>query len=444
VARPATGQVVERRTSGGVVYALRFRADGERQYVTLGSASDGWTRRRAEEELQNILADVRRGQWRRPVEPIGPGTPRDPTFHEFASEWLATRTAELRPTTVLDYRWQLTNHLLPFFAAHRLSQISIKEVDRYRQAKVAEGVLSAESINKTITRLGQVLELAVEYELIARNPARIGRRKLKTTRPRPVHLDSPDQIAALLQAASDLDARSTARTSGRRPLVAALVFAGLRIGEAAALRWRDVDLATRRLTVGASKTDAGMRRVDLVPALVDELIEHKMSAGRTGPDDFVFPTATGSSRDKDNMRERVIRPVVGRADELLLEAGLTPLPEGVTAHKLRHTYASLLVALGNDPAYVMAQLGHTDPKFTLRIYTHGMRRLEGDKERLQALVEGRVWAPMGTGSAEMASEDVSAETPRNDETPDDAGPSDDGRGWFRTSDLSRVKRALSH
>ena len=199
-------------------------------------------------------------------------------------------------------------------------------MDRYRRAKVAQGVLSAESINKTITRLGQILELAVEYELIPRNPARIGRRRLKTTRPRPVHLDSPDQIAALPQAASDLDGRATARTRGRRPLVAALVLAGLRIGEAAALRWRDIDLASRRLTVGESKTHAGMRRVDLVPALVDELIEHKMTAERTGPDEFVFPTATGSRRDKDNMRERVIRPVVKRADELLLEAGLTPYP----------------------------------------------------------------------------------------------------------------------
>jgi hypothetical protein len=43
----------------------------------------------------------------------------------------------------------------------------------------------------------------------------------------------------------------------------------------------------------------------------------------------------------------------------------------------------------------MAQLGHTDPGFTLRVYAHAMRRDEGDKERLKALVEGRDWAPMG-------------------------------------------------
>jgi integrase len=84
----------------------------------------------------------------------------DPTFHTFASEWLNAHRGEWAPNTLLDYKWQLRNHLLPFFAGHRLSQITIVEVDRYRQAKVEETSLSAESINKTITRLGQILEVA--------------------------------------------------------------------------------------------------------------------------------------------------------------------------------------------------------------------------------------------------------------------------------------------
>jgi integrase len=46
----------------------------------------------------------------------------------------------------------------------------------------------------------------------------------------------------------------------------------------------------------------------------------------------------------------------------------------VTAHKPRHTFASILYVLGEDPAYVMAQLGHTDLGFTLRAYAHAMRR----------------------------------------------------------------------
>jgi integrase len=68
----------------------------------------------------------------------------------------------------------------------------------------------------------------------------------------------------------------------------------------------------------------------------------------------------------------VLATAIKRADELLERRGQAPLPRG--PHKLRHTFASVLIATGEDPASVMAQLGHTDPKFTLRVYTHMMRR----------------------------------------------------------------------
>jgi hypothetical protein len=63
VAGRSEGQVLERRWKSGRGYALRFRAYGERQYLTLGLESDGWTRRRAQKELANVMADVRRGLW---------------------------------------------------------------------------------------------------------------------------------------------------------------------------------------------------------------------------------------------------------------------------------------------------------------------------------------------------------------------------------------------
>ena len=66
MARPATGQIVERKGAQGITFAARFRALGQRQYVTLGYSWDGYTRRRAETELDNVLADVRRGRWRPP------------------------------------------------------------------------------------------------------------------------------------------------------------------------------------------------------------------------------------------------------------------------------------------------------------------------------------------------------------------------------------------
>jgi integrase len=386
--RPATGQVVvdKRRTSA--TFGLRFRAYGERHYVTLGTAADGWTQAKAQTELQNVLADVRRGMWSPPSRAPARAQPKNPTFHEFSSEWFEAKRTEIRPNTARSYKNDLTHHLLPFFEDHRLTDITIAEVDRYRQTMVRRGELKARTINMHLALLAQILEVAVEYDYLARNPAAGRRRRLKAPRPRPVYLDTAEHLEAMLEAAGKLDAENP-RTRGRRAAITVLLFGGLRAEEVGALRWRDVDLANGRLHVHHSKTDAGTREVDLLPLVREQLTEHKAASAAAGPDDPVFVTSGGKARDRHNLRQRVVAPVVRRADVLLAKRGGQPLPTGLSPHKLRHTFASLLVALGNDAAYVMAQLGHTDPAFTLRVYTHIMRRDPGERERLRTLVEGR-------------------------------------------------------
>jgi len=443
----ATGQVLELDRKGGCTFALRFRAYGKRRYVTLGTAAEGWSRRKAEDELANVLADVRRGIWT-PHEPQEAREPApEPTFHEFASEWLdGLRSEGLSENTLLDYTWQLSNHLLPFFAGHRLSEITIAEVDRYRQAKVREGEISASSINKTITRLAQVLEVAVERELIGRNAARGKRRRLKERRPERTWLDRAEQIAALLEAGGELDAeaRVDRRATPRRAFLATLTLAGLRIGEALALRWRDVDLPAGRLRVADSKTDAGVRLVDLLPALREELSVHKAQTRFGQADDFVFPTERGRRQDRNNARRRVVVRSVERASENLVARDRHPLPEGITPHSLRRTFISLLLATGAEVPYVMRQVGHTDPKVTLSIYAQVMYLGEGERERLKAIVEGADWALSGTGGDFALPEPGEQLTLEASESRSLAGDSSDGRGWVRTSDLSRVRRALSH
>jgi integrase len=91
----------------------------------------------------------------------------------------------------------------------------------------------------------------------------------------------------------------------------------------------------------------------------------------------------------------VFRKTVERASALLAKDDRDPLPEALTPHTMRHTFASLLTALGEDPGHIMDQLGHTDPAFTFRVYRHSMRRDEGERERLRALWDGTYeWAPV--------------------------------------------------
>jgi integrase len=229
-----------------------------------------------------------------------------------------------------------------------------------------------------IDLLAQILAVAVDHGHLPSNPSVGKRRRMNVAKARPVHLDSAEQIALLLEAAGQLDRgemvidvtdrrgrswtqRHPAYTTGRRAALATLLLGGGRASAMGAMLWRDVDLANGRFEVGRDKSDAGMREVDMLPLLREILTEHKAASARTGPDDPVFVTVAGRPRSRHNLRQDVVDAAVARAHRLAEERGVQSLPLGITPHKLRHTFASTLVAIGKDPTYVMQQLGHTTP-----------------------------------------------------------------------------------
>lgn len=430
--RPSTGQVLERKRGRDIAYAIRFRAYGRRHYITLGRRSKGFTRKEAEAALRHVLADVERGTWQPPAPDVEPEAPRvEPTFHEFATDWLERRKLEgLRPTTIAYLHWALCDHLLPHFARLQLSQITIEEVDRYMAAAAAESErrrraiasgrplrdvdrrvlrpLAPSSINKTAVVLAAVMEVAVEYGHLVRNPAKGRRRRLPTSKPQRAMLE-PDQVVALLAAAGELDAADRRRDRRcRRALLATLAYAGLRIGELLALRWRDVNLATGKIYVRQSKTDAGVREVDLQPELRDDLTAWKATTRYAAPGQLVFPTATGRPDNRNSVRRRVLVRAVDLANERLeQDAGdVEPLP-ALSPHALRRTFASWLIAEGEDVAYVMAQLGHTDPSMTLGIYAKVLRS-KSRRPHAQRTQTGPEWAPTGTKAPDALLQETAA------------------------------------
>src|SRR3954449_9541219 len=79
MAKRARGEVVVREWKAGRGFALRFGAAAPRRWLTLGLESEGWTPERAQEELENVLADVRRGLWVPPRRGGGEGGGGAPT-----------------------------------------------------------------------------------------------------------------------------------------------------------------------------------------------------------------------------------------------------------------------------------------------------------------------------------------------------------------------------
>jgi integrase len=407
--RPATGQVLVHERQRGRVYQLRFRTGGKRRCLTLGTAEEGWTQEKAERELADTLALVRKGVWSPPAPPPAVEEPTDePTFHEFASEWLERREqrGDLRPRTLDDLRWSLSGHLLPYFASHRVSQITYREIERYVDAKVAERRaaeearkqgkqpdapgLSAGSINKTVAHLSRVLKAAAKSGLLSSNPAADEDLRLKAARPkRP--LVWPEQVMALLEASEGV------LVNGRgRPLLATMIGTGMRIGEVLALQRRHVDLHPGTITVIDSKTEAGVRTIDLPPALRDELAIWLDRSPFKEPGDFVFPTSTGKEDTRGNVRKRLGVRAFALANEALVAQGIRPIMDGAwTNHSMRRTFATLRLTAGEAPLYVAKQIGHTDPAFTLKCYAdaveHDARLSDAARKARERAVE---WASM--------------------------------------------------
>ena len=103
-----------------------------------------------------------------------------------------------------------------------------------------------------------------------------------------------------------------------------------------------------------------------MPARRERLAEHRTDhpGAASAP---AFPTRNGTRQQPDNVRSRILAPVLQRANELLEADGSLPIAH-LTPHTLRRTFASILAVCDVPPRRAMYLLGHTDPKLTLAVY----------------------------------------------------------------------------
>lgn len=174
-------------------------------------------------------------------------------------------------------------------------------------------------------------------------------------------------------------------SSDDRVIYATAFYAGLRAGEMRALRWTDVDLAGGTIKVERSwdavegsqdpKTRASRRTVPLIPILRDELLEHRIRQGRNGVG-LVFGKTEDSPFGHAVLLARVRRvwPRNGFAY--------------ITLHNARHTFASLLIAAGEDPKRLPTYVGHSSISVTFDIYGHLLPGSERESaDRLHAYLQ---------------------------------------------------------
>jgi integrase len=303
--------------------------------------------------------------------------PNRQTFDQYATEWLDRQQA--RPRTLELYSWALRVHLIPYFGRRRLAQIGPEQIAGFVAAKKREG-LRGWTVTSALRPLSIMLAQAARRGQIPVNPftqlERGERPKHDDQRPR--RILTLEEMEALLAHTEEPQLRL---------LYELLLTSGLRIGEALGLTVQDLDFAGALIQVECQlgrdghrtrlKTPESRRAIDIPPGLMRRLRAQLMQRGALAdPEALLFASKSGSGLER-----KVVRAGLTRA----AKAARLPSP-APTLHDLRHSHASMLIAMDISVVDVQHRLGHRKPDTTLRVYAHQWKLRDARKSSIGAQV----------------------------------------------------------
>jgi integrase len=293
------------------------------------------------------------------------------TVGEYLAEWFPAIEHTIEPSTLSSYRQNVRLHVVPHIGGVQLQRLDAGALNRLYGELRAKG-LSTRTIRYVHVILHRALKDAVKWDRIVRNPADAS--------------DPPRQRDAAAPEMKTWDAPTLARflelAEGNRYRSAWLTLAttGMRRGECLGLRWRDVDLDSARLSIvqtvtivdhkiriaGRTKTGKG-RAVDLDATTVAELRAHRARQAREllllgmrpDGDTLVFSHPDGRAHNP-NVFSREFQRFAERHPEL----------PRIRVHDLRHTHATIALAIGVPTKIVAERLGHSSTRITDDRYSH--------------------------------------------------------------------------
>lgn len=355
-------------------WVAKWRDAGGQHKRVLGKAWKGrgrptagyLTKQGAQRMLDEILAEARRGQLIAPTRPVA-GT----TFADAAAEWLryVEHDRKRRPSTLRDYRIVVDKVLVPALGAAPLEEITSGHIDTFRARLVAEGDLSARTINKYLALIHGILKRAQRVYGLSANAA-AGVERQPARRSGDFDVLSVEEVEALVRAAS---------SEQDGALFATAAYAGLRLGELRALRWRDIDFGKRLVHVRRSYVEREegtpkSGRVRSVP-MIDQVARALDGLSRrehfTGDANLVFCNDVGEHFDDSALRRRFYAA--------RKRAGLKRL----RFHDLRHSFGTLAVQVF-PLSDVKAYMGHADIATTM-VYVHHVPQVDAAKRLSKAL-----------------------------------------------------------
>lgn len=303
----------------------------------------------------------------------------DITIASYVERWLAGLAVE--ESTRDQYRRTMRLYVVPAVGAVMVRQLRRSQVKTMLTDALAASderkALSRDTVRLIHSNLRTMMNAARDDdELIRRNPCdglgrllRLARRK--ETRQQEVKAFDRGQLNHLLVTA-------IAKEQALYPLVLTMASTGMRPGEALALEWDDVDLVRQEIRIERAVSRGKIKRpksghgrtVHTWPLLGIALRDVLRSLSlRRGENTLVFPSEPGRGKKGGTLQDH--HNVARRFRRLLQKA---KLPAHHSIKCLRHTYASILLAEGESPAYVQEQLGHASITLTVDTYGRWLRK----------------------------------------------------------------------
>jgi integrase len=265
-------------------------------------------------------------------------------FSEYAVRWVKTKDFH-RPRTAKRRDEIIRIHLIPVLGNRTLTSISPADINDLIMQWQQQG-LKPRTVKNHMHILGPILEMAVTEELILRNPTK------------GIVLEEPVDVKRYALTAVEVNQLIHEIPEHFKPFVQFALLTGMRFNELVDLKIGDIHVNKSLVRVLESKTDAGVRDIQLSQEELTYLktfISQHRSAANKG--DLLFVSVRGCRIGHSNFVNRVFKPAVQRA-------GL----EYIRPHDLRRTNATALVESGMTSATVRVRMGHESSSTTDRYY----------------------------------------------------------------------------
>jgi integrase len=331
------------------------------------------TKRQAQDKCAQLISELNGGLYIEPAKI---------TVGQFLDRWLEHIKPLVSPRTHERYGELATKNLKPLLGAVLLTKLRPMQIsDAYAKAlssgkRQGKGGLAPSTVRYLHVILKASMRQAVRWQILARNP-----------------VDAVDPPKVERGAMRTYDIAQTAdlidATRGTRMTITVIlaVLCGLRRGEIAALRWRNVNLDTAQLAVteSAEQTKAGVRykkpksgrgrSVALSARVVNELRSHRVQQAQEllllgiplADDAFVVAQADGNPLQP--------RTITHQWHQLLANNKTLAC---IRFHDLRHAHATHMLSSGVHPKIASERLGHSKVGITMDLYSHVMPGMQED------------------------------------------------------------------